>query len=443
MAFLRGGRIPSVLGAALLFVLAVGDATPAIGATGAAAAAPDTLRGTEEPLPHRVSPLRHAGRGVLFVPYTALRVGMWPMTKLVYLEERHHLSRTLLGLLTVTSGPYDSSIGPLFQFESSLGVTVLGMNVRGNDWLHTGLDLKLGLGYVNSSKYLLAAGLEHDHGPVEWEAAFHREQLHDRPFHGVGPHSGSEPADYGAALRLAEINVEANSDGTWRPELTLYGRDVKLLPADEDLSLHEAFPDLFDTARRVRYLGVEAGLTYDTRNCRDYSNRGWLARLRGGWNDSRRFGDADYRHYNAELQHFVDLYHGSRVLLLRAYAEGVVPESDGELPLTELARLGGKTGLRGYGRSRFADRRSLVLTAAYRYPVTARVQGEIFVDWGSVAPTWDKLSLGDIDPCAGLGLVVGLRETPLFTFQVAFSHEDVQFAVGTTSFFKTRTRRKP
>lgn len=438
MAFLRGGRLAVSISTALLLAAVV--AAPSSAAPASAAA--DTLRGTEAPLPHRVSPLHHAARGMLFVPYTALRVAVWPVSRLAYLDERYHLVRTLGSLVTFTSGPYRSSVGPLFNFESSLGVTVLGLNVRGRDWLGSGLDLKLGLGYVNKRKYLLAAGLERDEGPVRWEALFHREQMDERHFHGVGPRSSPEQADYGAELHLVEIIAAANPEGTLKPELTLYVRDVRLLAADEDLSVSEAFPDLFDVARQVRYAGVEAGLAYDTRNCRDYSNRGGLVRLRGGWNDSRRFGDADYRHYSAELQYFIDLYHGSRVLLLRGHAEGVVPEGDGELPLTELARLGGRTGLRGYGRSRFADRRSLVLTAAYRYPVTARVQGELFVDWGSVAPTWDKLSLGDIDPCAGLGLAVGLRETPLFTLQVAFSHEDVQVAVGTTSIFKTRTRRQ-
>jgi len=406
-------------------------------------AAGDPLRGTLDPLPHRVSPLRHAARGVLFVPYAALRVAAWPVSRLAYLEERHHLVWTLASLVTFTSGPYRSSLGPLFDFESSLGITALGVNVRGRDWLYSGLDLKLGLGYVNQRKYLLAAALERDEGPVHWEALFHREQMDERHFHGVGPHSSPDEADYGAELHLAQITVAANPGGTLQPELTLYGRDVRLLAADEDLSVSQAYPDHFATARQVRYVGIETGLAYDTRNRRDYSNRGGLVRLRGGWNDSRRHGDADYRHYSAELQYFVDLYRGSRVLLLRGYAEGVEPEGDDELPLTELARLGGKTGLRGYSRFRFADRRSLVLTAAYRYPVTARVQGELFVDWGSVAPTWDKLSLGDIDPCAGLGLVVGMREDPLFTFLLAFSPEDVQVAVGTTSIFKTRTRRQP
>jgi hypothetical protein len=432
--------------AALLLVIVVAGGSTAVAAPAAAdtsKAAVHDLRGTVEPLRNEVSPARRAARALLFVPYAAYRVATWPVSGLTYLQDRHRLAQRLGSLLTLSSGPYHTSVGPLFDYESSLGVAAVGLNVRNRDWWGSGLDLKLGLGYVNDQRFLLAAGLAQEDGSVIWEFDCRREQMEERPFYGLGPRSPDRETEYDAALRLAELTLAPNHEGRLRPELVLYARDLRLHPGREEPSVAVAFPDLFATARRVQYAGCEASLAYDTRNLRDYSTRGGLVRLRGGWNESRLNGDADYKHYSAELQHFFDLYGGSRVLALRAFAEGVEPVGAGELPLTELARLGGKTGLRGYGRFRFADRRSLVLTVAYRYPVTARVQGELFVDWGSVAPTWDRLSLGDIDPSVGLGLMYSCRGDPLFTLQVAVGPEDVQVTVGTASIFKIRSRRKP
>jgi len=405
--------------------------------------APEALRGTEQPLPHHVSPLRHAARGVLMVPYAGVRVAMWPLTTFARLNEQHRLVSRLGKLITFHPGPFRSTIGPLLGYQSSLGWSTLGINVRGRDWLGTGADLKMGLGYVNRRRSLVAVGFENEGERLHWELAVRQEYLEDRPFYGLGPDSPEHRTDYNARLRLVEAELTGMPNAAVSPTLSLYLRDLELRESSSETSMSDQFADEFATSRNGRYAGAEAELTRDTRNARAYSNRGGMVRAQAGRHFGIEAGNTDYWSYEGELQVFKGLMGGSRSLMFRAFAQGVEQEGGGALPISELPRLGGRTGLRGFSRNRFADRRSMLLTAAYRYPVTARVTGEVFVDWGTVAPAWSELALSDAEPSVGMGLMLSSKYGPLLSFHVAGSREGVQVAVGTTSIFKTGSRRKP
>jgi outer membrane protein assembly factor BamA len=401
------------------------------------------IRGTEQPLPNKVSPLRYAARGLLFVPYAAVETAIWPITTLARLNEEHHLVTKAADLMTFHPGSYRTTVGPMFGFESSLGISAVGLNIRGRDWLGTGTDLKLGLGYVNSDRNLAAGGFEHEGDHVEWSVSARQEQLEDRPFYGIGPGSPEQRTDYNARMRLLEAEVTGWPQSTWKPTLSVYLRDLDLSRSSSATSMSDVFPEIFAASENGRYTGTELGLAYDTRNADDYSSQGVLVQALGGHNHSLLSEDADYWNYQGELQKFFGLRNGSRSFMFRVFAEGIEPDGDGDLPLAELPRLGGKTGLRGYSRFRFADHRSLELNFAYRYPVTNRVLGEVFVDWGSVAPTWQELSLSHTDPSLGFGLMFNSKYGPLFSFHVAGNSESIQVAVSTTSIFKTGSRRKP
>ena len=114
----------------------------------------------------------------------------------------------------------------------------------------------------------------------------------------------------------------------------------------------------------------------------------------------------NYLRYGLEARRYFDLYAGDRVLLLRAYAEGVTAVgAGGYVPFTDLPRLGGPQQLRGYTRDRFRDRLAVLGTVEYRYPIWNELAGFLFVDAGRVLR--GRRCAGHAGAIAAAGLRVG------------------------------------
>ena len=82
----------------------------------------------------------------------------------------------------------------------------------------------------------------------------------------------------------------------------------------------------------------------------------------------------------------------------------------------------------------------MLISLDYRYPITNRVQGFIFGDWGSVAQEWSKLRLADVDPAFGIGLnLFGVG--PPMVLHLAYSPEGYQVYIGRETVFSNESRR--
>jgi hypothetical protein len=121
-------------------------------------------------------------------------------------------------------------------------------------------------------------------------------------------------------------------------------------------------------------------------------SRGWKVEGFAGYAHGFDQDPSRYVRYGLDIQRYFDLYLGDRILLLRAYLEGVTADI-GEVPFTELPRLGGSRLARGYLRNRFRDREVTELTAEYKYPISRTLAAFVFVDEGAA---WRKLT--DFDP---------------------------------------------
>jgi outer membrane protein assembly factor BamA len=181
-------------------------------------------------------------------------------------------------------------------------------------------------------------------------------------------------------------------------------------------------------------------LAWDTRDDDVRSTRGGLLRAVYGIDEARTQQDSDYTHASLEVQRFLDLYRGTRILSLRAFTGAVWADDFSRLPFTELERTGGRFGLRGYPKLRFADARQFVLSAEYLYRATALVRGKVFVDWGSVAGNFESLRPFATDPSIGVGLDVGRHKR--VSLQAAWSPEGIEFSFGSDTLFSERTRRE-
>jgi hypothetical protein len=124
--------------------------------------------------------------------------------------------------------------------------------------------------------------------------------------------------------------------------------------------------------------------------------------------------------YGADLQAFVRLAEGPRLVALRAYLEGVSGNVD-EIPFVDLPRLGGPVLLRGYPRDRFRDRVLALGSIEYQFDVGHMLTGFLFTDAGRVYPRLRDVEARDIRVGYGGGLQVQSPRSLLGRLGVASS----------------------
>jgi hemolysin activation/secretion protein len=97
----------------------------------------------------------------------------------------------------------------------------------------------------------------------------------------------------------------------------------------------------------------------------------------------------------------------------------------GELPFTELPRLGGPFRLRGYRLDTFRDNLAALATIEYRYPIHQNVTGNLFVDVGRVARNYADLISPRMDPWhVGMGGGFRFSIGDRLVFRVDLSYGD-------------------
>lgn len=164
----------------------------------------------------------------------------------------------------------------------------------------------------------------------------------------------------------------------------------------------------------------ELELRYDTRRrtepWEDAGTRsaGWFL---SGWGARvTAIGDgADYWRGGVDLQRFIRLGIGPRVLQARLYGEAVSASLD-EVPFTQLPRLGGSTLLRGYAGDRFRDRASAIASLEYTWDLSRRFSASTYVDAGRVFPSLADVSVDD--PRVGYGVSFEGRGARSYLFRI-------------------------
>ncbi len=139
--------------------------------------------------------------------------------------------------------------------------------------------------------------------------------------------------------------------------------------------------------------------------------------------------DVAYWHYGTEIIGFFNLARDTRLLVLRLALEGV-HSPRGELPFTELPRLGGPHRLRGYRLDTFRDDIAALATIEYRYPIHFNVMGDLFVDVGRVARNYRDLVSPRMDPWrvgVGGGFRFSIGERLVFRIDIAYGGDVLVF----------------
>ena len=118
-------------------------------------------------------------------------------------------------------------------------------------------------------------------------------------------------------------------------------------------------------------------------------------------------GDFHFQKASIEHQFYTKAGDHSQVWALRAmYGYG-----RGDLTEFNQFRLGGQGSLRGYRDDQFRGDRMILGTLEYRFPLSRKIQGAIFTDWGSA---WDTgLKPKNVKGSVGVGVALNTPFGPL------------------------------
>lgn len=390
----------------------------------AGAPVPGSESGRIDPDDSSDSGLRRALRGALFVPKLGVDLALSPARLSVWAYDRYHLDA--LYYRVFYNDARTIGLVPTAAFDSGFGITA-GARFVDRDLLgrHEDLSIEAASGgrYHGAIKTALKSGNRlGDQLAIELDGQY--ELRPQDPFYGIGNHSDSaspavpvDPAVDPTAVetryreRIArtaaviDLRVVDGFHLRSSSELT----DRQFSASDTGVPIDSVYDRMtlvgYDG---VRYVYSELELRFDTRrNANEYEPQpfysvGSLAALFGG--RIHRFDNArDYWRYGVDLQHFLRLAEGPRVLALRFHGEAV-SGTLAEVPFTELPQLGGLDDLRGYPTDRFRDRIAAFGSIDYAWDLSSWLSARAFVDAGRVFGSLDAVGIDHVRVGYGVAL---------------------------------------
>ncbi|HMS84846.1 MAG TPA: BamA/TamA family outer membrane protein [Nitrospira sp.] len=233
-----------------------------------------------------------------------------------------------------------------------------------------------------------------------------------------------------------DTTLERKLFGHWSAALT--GR---LIIADAKPSDHFLETPTFVTnsARSMTALAVEPSLRYDSRDNSFRPTVGWFAETAFTYTDQVDRNQFRYLGYRVEIQRYIPVFRGDRVLLLRAYVSKQDGVGGGAIPFYELNLLDLNNGLRGFDRGRWQDQGALLFNIEWRFPVWQDVEGSLFFDEGQVFHSYENISLKQFRYSAGGGLRFVSDDKFGFRIQAAVSEDGVLMLIrGNLEFTRRR-----
>jgi outer membrane protein assembly factor BamA len=323
---------------------------------------------------------------------------------------------------------------PTAFYETGMGPNV-GARLIARDLFGRGEGLRMRAGYGGPVRQIYEARFHSGARlPLRLNAGLGYQRDDSRDFYGIGnadevdPSAITAPIDArtsGVAVeteyqrQLFEAGLGADVPLSGRSELYVahairFQRLGTIAPDDDgagtpqvsEIFTEESVPGI---GRDLRIFGTRVGLRIDDRD----DLRTDMPRALPGaglrldmWSSLEALASAPravYGRLGFDLQPFINLFRGDRVLRLRLRGVSVVGDLD-EIPFVDLPMLGGSMLLRGYPTQRFRGQLSLLSTVEYRYPVQERLSVYLFVDGGRVYANFDEVSLSSLkDSRLGFG----------------------------------------
>lgn len=436
-----------------------------------AEALPDQASGVAiEEKPTTGSRLRWIPRVVFFVPRWTFWAIAQPFRLGAWAYERYSLPARVRGVLFNTDETYGAYpvAGYTTDYGFNFGARFVHYNLFGHD---EHLKLRANFGGEFQQAYGIEIKSPNLADRIRGGIEARYERRPRERFFGIG---NANELDEPPPMPLDPILGEAATSSRFRETLfrTVVTLDIKLggpfsFHAAGALALREfgdaddstePITDRFETSKLVGFdsgvknIYFDGEMAYDTRR----PTSKWQTRAidAAGWLVSVHFGRAEgvdgdptaYTRYGGQLQHYFDLYRGSRTLALRLLIDGITGSNgltDGKISFIDLPRLGGAEYLRGYPENRFRDRGVALATAEYTWDLGNYLAGYLFVDGGRTVHKWSQIdaNLDELHIGFGGGVQVHTAKSFILRGQLAFSREgDVYVQLAVSPAFGRRER---
>ena len=408
----------------------------------AGAPLPGDESGRTDPVSDGDTNARKIGRVALFIPRYAVDLALTPLRATVWATERYHLVDRYHRLFfndAETIGLY-----PTLAVDTSLGFTVGGGFVHRDlfgEREHLGLVAAVGTRkrQIYSASFATGHRLG-DRFSLELDAGYERRPNDN--FYGIGNGDRTDPTGMPIDPRIDSTAVLAHyrqDRARLRVTADIRAWDhLHLRPAGELSDVEfgngaepdERITDRYDRGGLVGFEGVRYGyaeleLRWDSRRSsgrlepRSVYSDGGLAAVFGGRVNRIDHG-ADFWRYGVDLQKFLRLARGPRVLVGHVHAEGVTGGRT-EVPFIMLPSLGGPLYLRGYDLDQFRDRIAAFGSLAYKWDLSQWVSASLFADVGRVYRAAADVALDGLRAGYGVALEGHSNESFLLELSVASS----------------------
>ncbi len=241
-------------------------------------------------------------------------------------------------------------------------------------------------------------------------------------FYGLGP--GSEEVNQ-TTFTFEKKELQLTLGRGFSPRLVMEGsyifKSVNYFNVEEGKSFTGTLEEVGEQFSPF----VSLVIRYDTSDSRIHPRKGFrflfqndfAAKILGNKN-------ARYYRYTLDFRKYTLLFGRNDVLAFRTLVQKIEGK---EIPLYEFSVLGGGStmnAMRGYRLNRFNDKGKFLLNVEYRFPVWKKLGGNIFVDGGSVWPSWSRINIREVAVDIGWGLRYYLQNF-VVRFDMGFSKEGV------------------
>lgn len=401
---------------------------------------PDEARGLEEePGVDPADVALFVPRAILFIPARVVQLVALPIREGLRFTERHHVIEHVVDFLY--NDERTAAVVPVISlstfFGAQIGIRAFHKDLGGHG--ETG-SVKASWGTYREQYYDIAFSAPRVGGTPLWIES--RTTLDDHPllrFYGLG--GDVDLADSGNNLDPRVANVESYYAELRFRQLMTVGVTLGEPGVEAKVGGRANFKhEHFARPRGASEDQVSLARTYDTRLVPGYDLGATTAEVEGVatlalydevteqgnafygevfGGGALPVGDFEFAHFGVTATGYIDLFHGDRLLVLRAAYEATEGKLE-KIPFVELPSLGGPHRLRGYPLHRFRDKHAFVATVEYQYPIHENIKGSFFLDMGEVSEKLaDLFTSPQFHFGGGGGLIVHQKRNNLLSLQVA------------------------